>query len=126
MKKRGILFVLLVILTVNSLSLQQLFKVPVLIVHFFEHQERNESITFLEFLSMHYWGNDIDDNDQDRDMQLPFKKADLDHSSQTFFMQLSTELVAEHFSLESVYTVLEPQHHTSSHSGSLFKPPRLV
>ena len=25
---------------------------------------------------MHYWGEDLNDNDEDRDMQLPFKKVD--------------------------------------------------
>lgn len=113
-------------MTVNSLSLQQLFKIPVLIAHFFEHRQRNESITFIEYLSMHYWGNDIDDNDQDRDMQLPFKKADLDHSIQKYFTPLSIEILVENFSLESSYTILESQHHSSSHLGALFKPPRLA
>lgn len=126
MKTKGVIFILLFVMAINSLSLQQLFKIPVLISHFFEHQQRNESITFMDYLSMHYWGSDIDDNDHDRDMQLPFKKGDLGHSFQTFFIEHRIELVVENFPSERSYGVIKSQNHTSSHFGSLFKPPRLA
>lgn len=51
---------------------QQFYKLPVLLQHFKEHQEIKK-ISFIDFLEMHYWGEDAKDNDADRDMQLPFK-----------------------------------------------------
>ena len=57
-------------------SLGELCKLPVLYDHFVEHRNLDKSIDMLDFLSMHYLGHDLDDNDQDRDMQLPFKKVD--------------------------------------------------
>lgn len=125
-RKKGIIFLLLALMTVNSLSLQQLFKLPVLIAHYFEHKERGQSITVTEYLAMHYWGTDINDNDQDRDMQLPFKKVDLNQLSLTVFVLSDVQLLMENFPLESPYSVLESQHVSSSHLGSLFKPPRLA
>jgi hypothetical protein len=71
-KKTGI-FIILLVLCINNISLGQAYKLPVLINHFIEHHERDNRVTFLDFLSMHYWGKDINDNDQDKDMQLPFK-----------------------------------------------------
>lgn len=55
-------------------SLGELFKLPELMIHFTEHRALNQNIDIFDFISMHYLGNDLNDNDQDRDMQLPFKK----------------------------------------------------
>lgn len=126
MNKKGIIIILLAIMTINSLSLQQLFKIPVLIVHYFEHQERGTPITVTEYLSMHYWGTDINDNDQDRDMQLPFKKMDIGQSLHVLFVYSPIELVNGDFPVGRSYSIIESQHHSSSHLGSLFKPPRLA
>lgn len=51
---------------------QQFYKLPILLEHYKEHQQRH-NVSFIDFLEMHYWGEDIKDNDSDRDMQLPFK-----------------------------------------------------
>lgn len=126
MWQKRIIIVLLMTITLNSLSLQQILKMPILISHFFEHQQRGPSITFIEFLSMHYWGQDIDDNDDERDMELPFKKVDFSHSSLTLFVEANIELVTGNFPSDSSYTILESENHSASHLGSLFKPPRLV
>lgn len=59
----------------NAAAFDQVFKLPVLIAHYLEHHQQDERIGFLDFLSMHYWGKDLNDNDQDRDNQLPFKSV---------------------------------------------------
>lgn len=64
---------LLPIFVLNG-SVGELFKLPELVSHFSEHKAIDHSISLTDFLSMHYMGNDQNDNDQDRDMQLPFKK----------------------------------------------------
>lgn len=49
-------------------------KLPVLVQHFKEHRQLDGSLSLIGFLSMHYWGKHVDDNDQQRDNQLPFKE----------------------------------------------------
>lgn len=56
-------------------SIGELFKLPQLLSHFTEHKAADQSISIFDFVSMHYWGNDLNDSDQDKDMQLPFKKV---------------------------------------------------
>jgi hypothetical protein len=124
-KNRGFVVVLLIIAAVNSLSLQHIFKVPVLVVHYFEHQQRGPDITVIEFLSMHYWGQDINDNDHERDMQLPFKKFDISQSVTALFFQPSSQFNFSDFPLHAEYTITNSEDHISQHLGSLFKPPRL-
>ncbi len=56
--------------------MSQLLKLPVLLSHFEEHQADNPGLSLAEFLQMHYAGDDRNDSDHQRDMQLPFKTHD--------------------------------------------------
>lgn len=108
---------------INALSLQQIYRVPILIAHYFEHQQRCNSITVIEYLSMHYWDNDGNDNDEERDRELPFKKVDHFQSISVFLSP------AQHFTfnpLPSVksFPIPDSDRHICQHVGSLFKPPR--
>ena len=49
----------------------QLFKLPQLVHHFFRHHRLDPSISFFEFLAMHYAGDDGTTADDDYDSQLP-------------------------------------------------------
>jgi hypothetical protein len=57
----------------NIVTLNQFSKLPLFFQHFIEHQQQDERMTLLDFMSMHYWGHDIKDNDDKKDQQLPFK-----------------------------------------------------
>lgn len=90
-----------------------------------EHRERDNSIGMLEFLSMHYWGQDINDNDQDRDMQLPFKDVDQNAATQVVLMpqyslSISRPLVAGNID----QPVFSDPDHSDPALAALFRPPR--
>ncbi|PTS93589.1 hypothetical protein DBR11_24920 [Pedobacter sp. HMWF019] len=57
----------------DQVPIREFLKLPMLIVHFHEHQLSNRNISFSEFLSMHYAQEDDHDNDRFKDKQLPFK-----------------------------------------------------
>ncbi|MEE1944469.1 hypothetical protein VRU48_05075 [Pedobacter sp. KR3-3] len=61
------------IVTFNITPVHQLLKTPALFHHFHYHCQQSPDISFIDFLSMHYWGND-NDSDDEEDMKLPFKK----------------------------------------------------
>jgi hypothetical protein len=67
-----ILFLTAVLFTATPL--QQLFKLPVLVQHYYEHKQIDKNISIIAFLKLHYVeeeeGADADDK---RDQQLPFK-----------------------------------------------------
>ncbi len=60
----------------STTEASQLLKLPVILQHFHEHQQRNPGISFFKFLDMHYLHGSPHDEDYERDMQLPFKRAD--------------------------------------------------
>ena len=102
-------------------------KVPSLIRHFNEHKSLNSKIDFGDFLAMHYGGQDIDDNDDEKDMQLPFKKIENIHSNFLFISRSETFSFVQdaQLAVRSKYGPDKPQLDYSTTLGSLFRPPRV-
>lgn len=77
---------LLSIKLLGNTEFGQLLRIPELLSHFFQHHRVNPEISFLEFLQMHYGGNDGTSADDAFDRQLPCH--DVNHL-QNFFVQFS-------------------------------------
>ncbi len=69
------IFVLSVYL-LSFAEVHNLFKIPVLFQHFQEHKQEDPSISFWDFIKIHYMEPIVVDEDYDRDQQLPFRNAD--------------------------------------------------
>ena len=119
------IFISYCIFFLNSTSLHQLFKIPFLVTHYTEHNRLNSEVSVIDFLSMHYWGTDLNDNDQDKDMQLPFKKASASAFFQLYF-PLSKPTVEEQPLPASgmPQPVFRQQSVPDPAFNSLFRPPR--
>lgn len=65
--------VLLNIFLLSSTEFNQLLKLPKLFEHFSAHQSQDASLSFLEFLYIHYGQGEVQDADHEEDMKLPFK-----------------------------------------------------
>lgn len=75
MKKiTAILFLSIYLL--QTTGLHELLKINTLVQHFHETQKNDSAVTFYHFLVMHYVTDDLNDMDNERDKQLPFKSAD--------------------------------------------------
>jgi len=70
--KKAILISLLAVQLLSSTELFELVKLPVLVHHFLEHKEENNSITFADFIYLHYAKSGGINTDDD-DTKLPFK-----------------------------------------------------
>lgn len=70
MRKSSIIFFLFLYLF-SSTAFSELLRVPLLIEHYSEHQEKEKSISFSDFLRMHYL--DHEDHKDDADSDLPFQ-----------------------------------------------------
>jgi len=124
--QRKVAFILLLILLLNNTTICQLLKLPVLVAHFMEHKQLNAGISFTEFLSMHYWGTDMDDHDEDRDQQLPFKTVNILTAHSSFIPIQRWLPVQEAYDLP-VNTSYPSQGNDllpNPTTGALFRPPR--
>jgi hypothetical protein len=96
-----------------------------LIEHYAEHKAANSRISFFDFLYMHYAGDDFNDQDQDRDNQLPFKSHNV--------AQPDIQFVPLHFqagvlnihrsSMENLATDAQLDFQ-SSYLSSIWQPPK--
>lgn len=116
--RKSIVYIFIFLIASNSSFVQQFYKLPILIEHYQEHKQLMD-LSFIDFLSMHYWGEDLKDNDADRDMQLPFKTI----SSSAFhfvFILDDKDLLPVPFNLEL------PQSKIPTYRSDLFSDPNLL
>jgi hypothetical protein len=121
---KQIVYIFIFLIASNSSFIQQFYKLPILIQHFEEHKQLND-LSFLDFLSMHYWGEDIKDNDADRDMQLPFKTIS-GNSLHFVFILDDKDLLPVLFNPDlpqTKNTTYRSNLHSDPNLLSLFRPP---
>ena len=71
---RGRLAILLLALyTCSIIHLDELLKLPKLLAHFQTHHCTDPSMSFTDFLGLHYTMCQFQQNDYEQDMKLPFK-----------------------------------------------------
>ena len=79
--------------------MNQLLKMPLLIEHYFDHQEENKDLTLFQFLNMHYTNPHPVDKNHKKDMELPFKS----HSDCSSAISMNF-IVSESITLETPET----------------------
>ena len=71
--KKFLPILLLVTFLSSVVNFRELIKVKMLVSHFQETCKQDPSISFFQFLVMHYITDDLNGQDNEQDMQLPFK-----------------------------------------------------
>ena len=120
---KQIVYIFIFLIASNSSFVQQFYKLPILIQHYDEHKQLMD-LSFIDFLSMHYWGEDLKDNDADRDMELPFKT--INSSSFQLVFILNEDLFSIPFNPDlpqSKNTVYRSNLLSDPNLLSLFRPP---
>lgn len=106
--------------------LHEVLKLPMLVSHFLEHKEEDNSMSLLKFLHIHYSQHHIVDDDYDKDMQLPFK----DCSTPIFFtlstlskkFQIALHLPAPES--KNLFSVKEDAFLSAEFPDNIWQPPR--
>ena len=74
MLKKVIVLTLGALILNSATELHQLLKIPLLIQHYMHHRSKDTTLSFLEFLKIHYTDSQHpNDNDDREDNELPFK-----------------------------------------------------
>lgn len=69
--RKTLVILLVSIHLIGNTEVGQLLRAPQLISHYFQHHRQDPDISFLEFIVMHYWGDDGTAADDDLDSKLP-------------------------------------------------------
>lgn len=104
----------------------QLLKLPKLITHYFQHRQMDPSVTFIDFLAMHYGGDDGTSVDDGMDDQLPYHNVDNHCLASVYY-------VADQFAFDinmAEYNTAYGSHIVSGHPSEyvtlILQPPRAV
>ncbi len=122
--RRFLLYTLVVFTMLNIVSLNQFSHLPVILVHYIQHTDKDHNLSFSGFLSMHYLGNDMNDNDEQQDKQLPFKS--LSASTILVFTQPSNVFITFNaYESRAVKSISQFKNVFFSHNAlsSLLRPP---
>ena len=125
MKKIRIIFMGLLML--NGLTeIHQLMKLPFLIKHYIDHHEENTSLSFIDFLKMHYTDKeDPNDNDDKEDNELPFKSTGNTSHTDTAVIEKRISADCNFYLHEKLYTY-RSEGIPDQRSSSIFHPPRIA
>jgi hypothetical protein len=78
--KKLLVILLLSIHFFGNTEINQLFSLPQLISHYFQHRRLDPGLSFHEFLNMHYGGDDGTTADDHEDNKLPYHNQLQSHS----------------------------------------------
>lgn len=71
--KKICLYLLVIFIATYNTGVYEFARLPAFFRHYAEHTRRDKAISFSDFIGMHYLGHDINDNDDKKDAELPFK-----------------------------------------------------
>lgn len=125
--KRIIALTFLSLYLISTTELHQLLKLPALVEHFSEHQQKDKTITLWKFLCIHYANGNKKDADYEKDSKLPFKTIDNCNS----FNHI-TLLPEQKFCFNTIFLFTEkkeiqkyhPSFSISNYLKSIWQPPK--
>ena len=124
--RKTLAITLIAIHLLGNTEAAQLLKLPTLISHYFQHRQLDPSVTFIDFLAMHYVGDDGTSADDDIDSQLPYHEVDKHCLAGVYYLidQYSFHLnIAEY---NTGYGSRIISYYPSKHVSLLLQPPRTV
>jgi hypothetical protein len=123
--RNTLLIILTTIHLLGNTEINQLLKLPNLLTHYFEHSRINPSISFFQFLGMHYGGNDGTHADDEKDNQLPCHNTTRNTLSVVCYqiqdapsLEIATTFGSREYGRASL------PYHPEEHLFSFFQPPR--
>ncbi len=117
--------IMLALFLLDTTPLYQVLKSTQLVQHYIEHRAINNEVGFIEYLAMHYWGQDANDSDDEKDMQLPFKRFEV-QSAMFLFIPTSKILIGTSlpWPLQTGYGMEKQQFYFNPALDTLFRPPQ--
>jgi len=110
----------------GSTEIHELLKFPLLIQHYLQHQKKDASLTFIEFVKIHYSDKEHPtDNDDNEDNKLPFRSTDGISHIDTPLMENGPD-PADIFHCQQRPIAYFSEGTPAHKSFSIFHPPRIA
>lgn len=133
--KKCLLSFLVILFIFTSTELHQFLRIPFLFEHYSDHKHYDQSISFSDFLQMHYVNHNHElhsipgRNDEKEDHELPFQSHDCLHSiSTSFYIPINypkIQLIHSEIEEENRKAFYGEQNMFSSYEFSIWQPPKI-
>ncbi|MDI1354276.1 MAG: hypothetical protein PSX36_05140 [bacterium] len=110
----------------SATEFAELLKVPELLEHYTEHQTKNKTISFFDFLAIHYFDAQDSSDDDGRDGALPFKShSNCPHLAEQFnsLPGVPTSLKPALSFIGKIFGMVEEDSYATYHT-SIWQPPK--
>ena len=124
MMKKAIAIFFLFVFASATTEFGQLLKLPVLVQHFYTHQQQ-ESMSLTGFIAEHYIGYH-EDEDRNKDMELPFKTTISGPSITAHIQVARIEVNLPEVRSPELNTPLKKEKLPTQLLPGIFHPPRIV
>ncbi len=129
MKNKLIIFFIAIFL-ISTTEVGHFLKIPLIFTHYQTHKERNQDISFLGFLALHYLDDYADGIPDEQDKSLPFKVC----NERVFQVSWIAMAIPMSFEIDKAILPLVLKHRLSlqdilfqsSYLDNIWQPPRLV
>lgn len=118
-------YITLITFLIFATPLQQLLKTPTLFRHYLEHKAISPDISFSNFIFMHYVGDDGVPDDENKDMQLPFKQYNTHSSIDIYTIPILNIALENRYIRPIKYLFPQDQNILKSYTAAVFKPPQI-
>ncbi len=123
--KKALIIILAAIHLAGNTEVGQLLRLPELIAHYFQHHRQNSSISFFEFIDMHYGGDDGTDADDEYDKKLPCHNYNHNTISLAFSPMIQhTDIDIQQFDPEIIFSTDLHKNKADKHVLLILQPPR--
>lgn len=120
-------FIFLSVYLFTATATMELFKLPALVSHYYDHRDENKFITISTFLIQHYFYEDGTDKDAEEDNKLPFKS--LENANSVSLISLSPPNLLEYVhntkeEINNLFGIYTNQFLPSQYLSAIWQPPR--
>jgi len=128
--KKILLIVLCTQVLLPNDLLQDIVKLPVLVVHYFHHNHTDKHIHFTDFIADHYSDHEHHDKDHDNHNNLPFHNHDFNFQQSIFtavLLDIFPSIQSNYSTANRKTKIISRQHFQSSTAlSSIWRPPKFA
>lgn len=125
MKKLATILLLFIFLSANT-EFGELFRLPLLVQHYFEHRNEDAKISFAEFIEKHYNEANNHASSNTEHQKLPFKSHEAGCSQTIFVDQIFASFnFQQKIEVETKLEIIATSDfHNSPHLSRIWQPPK--
>ena len=118
---------LLAFYLMSATAIHEIFKIPRLVEHYFDHKREDSPAGLFQYLTLHYGIEDGTDEDATEDSQLPFKSSE--YFSSVSFVSVKPPIISQAMRIaetisEQEFHIMQDRDLPAPYLDKIWQPPR--